>query len=119
MQFQEMQQGFKDSLMTYWMLQDYRNQIEKEKGKYNLTLVCKYHHKNHDDDDDVSSSLIVEADKERIAQVISNLLNNAIKFTKEGQISIDIMKSADEEGNVKKDNNQKHQEEQVMVSIKD
>lgn len=38
------------------IVQDYRNQIEKDKGKYNLTLVCKYHHKNHDDDD-VSSSL--------------------------------------------------------------
>jgi signal transduction histidine kinase len=101
------------------IVQDYRNQIEKEKGKYNLTLVCKYHHKNHDDDDDVSSSLIVEADKERIAQVISNLLNNTIKFTKEGQISIDIMKYADEENYVKKDSNQKQQEGKVIVSIKD
>jgi signal transduction histidine kinase len=59
----------------------------------------------------------VEADKERISQVISNLLNNAIKFTKEGQISIDIMKYADEEG-VKKDSSQS-EEEQVIVSIKD
>ena len=101
------------------IVQDYRNQIEKEKGKYNLTLVCKYHYKNHDDDDDVYPSLIVEADKERITQVISNLLNNAIKFTKEGQISIDIMKYTDEENYLKKDSNQKQQEEQVMVSIKD
>ena len=62
---------------------------------------------------------MVEADKERITQVISNLLNNAIKFTKEGQISIDIMKYTDEEYNVNKDSNQKQPEEQVMVSIKD
>jgi signal transduction histidine kinase len=61
----------------------------------------------------------VEADKERITQVISNLLNNAIKFTKEGQISIDIMKYTDEENYIKKDSNQKQPEEQVMVSIKD
>lgn len=61
----------------------------------------------------------MEADKERIAQVISNLLNNAIKFTKEGQISIDIMKYADEENYVKKDSNQKQQEGKVIVSIKD
>src|SRR5262249_23141360 len=32
--------------------------------------------------------VFVEADKERIIQVISNLLNNAIKFTEEGTISI-------------------------------
>ena len=50
----------------------------------------------------------MEADKERIAQVISNLLNNAIKFTKEGQISIDIMKYADEENYVKKDSKAKY-----------
>ena len=61
----------------------------------------------------------MEADKERITQVISNLLNNAIKFTKEGQISIDIMRYRDEENDVKKDSSQKQQEEQVMISIKD
>src|SRR5215831_1722812 len=32
--------------------------------------------------------IFVKADKERITQVISNLLNNAIKFTEEGTISI-------------------------------
>ena len=32
--------------------------------------------------------IFVEADKERIIQVISNLLNNAIKFTEEGTISV-------------------------------
>jgi signal transduction histidine kinase len=48
-------------------------------------------------------------DKGRITQVISNLLNNAIKFTKEGDISIHVNKK-------EKDNNQK---EEVAVSIKD
>jgi two-component system sensor histidine kinase VicK len=31
---------------------------------------------------------MVVADKERIAQVISNLLDNAVKFTREGAISV-------------------------------
>jgi signal transduction histidine kinase len=34
--------------------------------------------------------IIVEVDKERIAQVISNLLRNAVKFTSEGTISVSI-----------------------------
>ena len=35
-----------------------------------------------------TEGVFVEADKERIIQVISNLLNNAIKFTEEGTISV-------------------------------
>ena len=58
-------------------MQDYISQIENEKENYNLTLVCKYH-KNHNDDD-VSPSLIVEGDKGRIIQVISNL--KAVKLS--------------------------------------
>jgi two-component system sensor histidine kinase VicK len=39
-----------------------------------------------------ASDVIVEADKERITQVISNLLSNALKFTEEGYISISTEK---------------------------
>jgi signal transduction histidine kinase len=37
--------------------------------------------------------IIIQADKQRIIQVISNLLENAIKFTKEGTINIDLEKN--------------------------
>jgi two-component system sensor histidine kinase VicK len=50
--------------------------------------------------------VFVEADKERIIQVISNLLNNAIKFTEEGTISV----STEVKGNSKRE---------VFVTIKD
>jgi two-component system, OmpR family, sensor histidine kinase VicK len=50
--------------------------------------------------------VFVEADKERIIQVISNLLNNAIKFTEEGTISV----STEVKGNNKRE---------VFVIIKD
>jgi signal transduction histidine kinase len=50
-----------------------------------------------------SDDIIVEADKERITQVISNLLSNALKFTEEGYISI----SAEKKG------------KDVIVSVKD
>ena len=70
------------------ILKDYRNQLEDNKdnnsgnskgnGKVKL-LYKKGHDKRYDDNED---SIFVEADAGRITQVISNLLNNAIKFTK-------------------------------------
>ena len=40
------------------------------------------------DQKDTDHHVIVEADKGRISQVLSNILNNALKFTNEGQIII-------------------------------
>jgi two-component system sensor histidine kinase VicK len=69
-------------------------------------------------------SIFVDADKARIYQVIANLLNNAIKFTKEGTISLSV-KVAQKKG----ENKEKEEEEggrdyvsssrQVIVSVKD
>jgi signal transduction histidine kinase len=47
--------------------------------------------------------IVVEADRMRISQVVSNLLNNAVKFTKEGTVYV----SAD------------NKDGQVVVSVKD
>ena len=57
--------------------------------------------------------IFVEADKERITQVVSNLLNNSVKFTEEGTISIDV--KVQEHG----DNNNDIGHNIVIVSIKD
>jgi signal transduction histidine kinase len=83
-------------------VQDYKNQLEKDHDN-NITLL--YEFKN----DDI---FFVEADRYRLTQVISNLLNNAIKFIKEGgegggTISITLEK--------KKEDNQ----QEVLISIKD
>ena len=62
-------------------VQDLGDSIAKNIGNdSSLKVIC-----NTDD-------IIVSADKERITQVISNLLNNALKFTDEGYISISAEK---------------------------
>jgi signal transduction histidine kinase len=53
-----------------------------------------------------SDDIFVRADKDRITQVISNLLDNALKFTSEGVISIDVARK-------------KGDEEMTVVSIQD
>ena len=74
------------------IIDGYRNYIEKDKVQVKLL----YEPNNKD-------NIYVEADRGRLIQVISNLLGNSIKFTKEGTICI-ITED--------KDN-------QVVVSVKD
>jgi signal transduction histidine kinase len=72
-------------------VQDLREQMENDGVDRNVRLA--YSPRN----------ILVEADKGRITQVISNLLRNAIKFTSEGVISIDAFS----------------REDQIIVSVKD
>jgi signal transduction histidine kinase len=70
-------------------IHDVENQIDKNmvQLRYNLTEF----------------KILLYADRAKLAQVISNLLNNAIKVTKSGSITIDL----------KEDNNQ------AIISVKD
>jgi signal transduction histidine kinase len=76
--------------------EDFKNDIHK-KGN-NVALLSKLDDRH----------IIVEADKERVTQVISNLLNNAVKFTKEGSIFIKVVKESKYE-----------EREEVIVSVRD
>jgi len=70
---------FNLSEMLRFVATDFRNQINKEQiASVNQRLEFK----------ELEKDILVKADKNRIHQVISNLLNNAIKFTNEGKITI-------------------------------
>jgi two-component system, OmpR family, sensor histidine kinase VicK len=78
------------------IVQDYKNNVDKS----NVRLSYNQHNKG---------SFIVEVDRERITQVISNLLNNAIKFTE--QTRGDVYVAAEEK--------EKADQKVVVVTIKD
>jgi len=81
---------------------DSRNQITKENKDNNIKIELVFKG---------DSDIYVEADKNRINQVVSNLLANAIKFTKEGTITITIEKK---EGDYYNDISR-----EVVVAVKD
>jgi two-component system, OmpR family, sensor histidine kinase VicK len=60
---------------------DYKNELKEGNSNIKLELVFK-------GDEGAAAAVLVEADKARLSQVIANILGNAIKFTKEGCISI-------------------------------
>src|SRR5918997_542421 len=70
---------------------------EAESMVYGLTERRK--EKNHIKINYQPLHLPVYADRNRLAQVISNLLNNALKFTSEGYVTITIEKKTDNNGN--------------------
>lgn len=84
------------------ILEDYKNDIEKNKSNVRLFLnESKY----------VNQSFLVKADRQRITQLIYNLLNNAIKFTegKGGDVYVTIDGKEVEH----------HEDKEVVVNIKD
>jgi signal transduction histidine kinase len=82
-------------------IEDAQTQIlANSKIKLSLSIVVE----NHEGNDDPIS---IEADRERIMQVLYNLLHNAIKFTKQGIISVTVERK------------KKHEDDAIVVSVKD
>ncbi|HEY8522334.1 MAG TPA: HAMP domain-containing sensor histidine kinase [Nitrososphaeraceae archaeon] len=86
------------------LISEIMNDIEEKivENKKNIKMFFELYNGNN------NSKIIIEADKNRLSQVISNLLNNAIKFTDEGSITVIV--------GTKKINNNSNK---VIVSIKD
>ena len=89
------------------LISEIMNDIEEKivENKKNIKLLFELYNGNNNN----NNKIIVEADKNRLCQVISNLLNNAIKFTDEGSITVIV-------GTKKINNNNSNK---VIVSIKD
>jgi signal transduction histidine kinase len=77
LELQKQRFNLKDILSN--LIQDYRSQIER-KNNNEQDLKILYESKDN--------IIFVHADKARIIQVISNLINNSLKFTKSGEISV-------------------------------
>lgn len=60
-------------------------------------------------DSSYNNEIIIEADRNRLSQVIYNLLNNAIKFTNEGSITVIVERK----------NNNNNYNDKIRISIKD
>ena len=89
------------------LISEIMNDIKEKivENKKNIKLFFELYNGNNNN----NNKIIVEADKNRLCQVISNLLNNAIKFTDEGSITVIV-------GTKKINNNNSNK---VIVSIKD
>ena len=89
------------------LISEIMNDIKEKivENKKNIKLFFELYNGNNNN----NNKIIVEADRNRLCQVISNILNNAIKFTDEGSITVIV--------ETKKINN--NNSNKVIVSIKD
>ena len=92
--------NLKDLLLS--IVRDFQQQIERDGKAKDVNLEYR---QSKDD-----TILLLHADKQRITQVISNLIDNAIKFTNQGTISIVIDR---------KRNSNSNSPDEVIVSVKD
>jgi signal transduction histidine kinase len=79
------------------------NAINDAKRNQQTKQVSLLYQQQHDKE----NTILIEADKGRLNQVISNLISNAVKFTKEGTIIITSKRDEEKENKV------------IVVSVKD
>ena len=66
-----------------------------------------------------NSVTLVEADKRRLTQVFSNLLNNSLKFTKEGNVTVSSILKRKDIGRDGAGGEERTREEELLIAVKD
>jgi signal transduction histidine kinase len=84
------------------ILRDFEQKIVE--NNKNIKLSYEFYHDNNNDE------IIVAADRNRLSQVIYNLLNNAFNFTNEGSITVIVDERKKDDINAN---------DEILVSIKD
>jgi K+-sensing histidine kinase KdpD len=91
-----------EDIMDVTRIESQTLQIRKERFNLNDAIVdFVEHYRKQIANDNVKvmyepgdGIILIEADRQRLIQVISNLLNNAIKFTKEGTVTVTTTSSS-------------------------
>jgi two-component system sensor histidine kinase VicK len=92
------------------VMQDYKNQVATSDNKIKLVYDDEKEEQEHNSKDNANAVAVVHADKYRINQVISNLISNSIKFSREGGIISIKIKNGDSNNNTDK---------AIIISVKD
>jgi signal transduction histidine kinase len=94
------------------VIEDAQTQILANNSKIKLSVSLDKSSTSSAEDEKHDGPIFVEADKERITQVLYNLLDNAIKFSEEGIISLAVERNRNN-----KDNGDS--KEVIVISVKD
>jgi signal transduction histidine kinase len=108
------------------VVEDYRRQIANNSSSSSNTNngnVKLVYEPANSSGGSAGSGILVQADKRRLTQVISNLLNNAIKFTQEGTVTVSTSMIKRKDDNKSDEASEaeegRGEEEAVLIAVKD